>query len=376
MLDGGPGRFIVKESNEMKVEPVQLRNGIVLFEGKISRHLMLDPMVSHTYLLEDEDEIIIFDPSCGKEIANRIEAHIRSRREVKAVWKKAILIAGHSHIDHANNFYLSEVIGAQETHIYVHESGFQGGRVMNEPAPFIEKVMEESKEYYNPYLAFSLPYSLLMYPFAALDAVSPNLARKAFSRIAAIPWPPPVSGAVQPEPLKENDMQVIDLEDIKVKGWSLGNKIVLPTPGHSPCSVSLFWPEKKALFVSDADWIGNPVFMSSSLRNCISSLEKMKELTEAGKVELFLPAHGQVKEGGEEVLSHLDSHIRRLEVMRSEVLLAYRSCDKDKNVGKLVKVLSQGSPLFKTLELTNYPRFVAFVHNVVAVCLREEGILD
>jgi glyoxylase-like metal-dependent hydrolase (beta-lactamase superfamily II) len=376
MLDGGPGRFRVKESNKMKVEPVQLRNGIVLFEGKISRHLMLDPMVSHTYLLEDEDEIIIFDPSCGKEIANRIEAHIRSRREVKAVWKKAILIAGHSHIDHANNFYLSEVIGAQETHIYVHESGFQGGRVMNEPAPFIEKVIEESKEYYNPYITFSFPYSLLMYPFAALDAVSPNLARKAFSRIAAIPWPPPVNGAVQPEPLKENDMQVIDLEDIKVKGWSLGNKIVLPTPGHSPCSVSLFWPERKALFVSDADWIGNPVFMSSSLKDCISSLEKMKELTEADKVELFLPAHGQVKEGSKAVLSHLDFHIRRLETMRTEVLSAYHSRGEEKDVRKLTGILVDRSPLFKMLKQINYPRLVVFVHNIVAVSLKEEGILN
>ena len=360
----------------MDLKSIDIRSGIVLFKGKISRHLMLDPMVSHTYFLEDGDEVIIFDPSCGKKIAKRIEAHIRNRLEAKAEWMKAILIAGHAHLDHANNFYLSDVIGARETHVYIHERGFQGGKVMNEPTAFIENMIAESKKYYHPYLAFSLPYNLLIYPFAALDALSPDLACKVFSKIGGVPFPSPVNGSVQPEPLREGDIELIDLGDMKMKGWGLGSKIIFPTPGHSPCSVSLFWPEKKALFVSDADWIGNPVFMSSSLKDCISSLEKMKELTEAGKVDLFLPAHGQVKAGCEKVLRHLNFLIRRLEVMRNEVLSSYQSCGEEKDVRKLTRVLAQESPLFRTLKLVNYPRLVVFVHNIVAVCLKEEGILD
>jgi glyoxylase-like metal-dependent hydrolase (beta-lactamase superfamily II) len=359
----------------MNVQPVKIRNGIVMFEGKISRNLLLDPMVSHTYFLEDGNEVMIFDPSCGKDIARRIEAHIRNRLEAKAEWKKAFIIAGHSHIDHANNFYLSDVIGVQETHIYVHERGFQDGQVMNEPGAFLEKVAEESKKYYNPYLAYFIPYNLLMYPYAALDALFPALARKVFSKLGAMILPSPVNGSVQPEPLRDEELQVMDFGDIEVRGWRVESKVILPTPGHSPCSVSLFWPDKKALFVSDADWIGNPVFVSSSLRDCISSLEKMKVLTEAGKVEVFLPAHGQVKEGSEQILSHLRFLIGRLGTMRSEVLSAYHFC-RQKDVRKLTRVVVQKSPLFRTLKLTNYPRLVVFVHNVVAVCLREEGIVD
>jgi glyoxylase-like metal-dependent hydrolase (beta-lactamase superfamily II) len=359
----------------MKPKSVKIRNGILLFEGRISRNLMLDPMVSHTYFLEDGDEVIIFDPSCGHEIAKEIETHIRTRHKAGAEWRKAILIAGHSHMDHANNFYLSDLAGAQETHIFVHERGFQDGRVMNKPAAFIEKVIEESTKYYNPYMAFPVPYNLLVYPLAALHALSPALAVKVFSVIGAIPWPRPVNGSVQPEPLRENELQIIELGNVKAKGWRLGNKVILPTPGHSPCSVSLLWPEKKALFISDADWAGNPVFISSSLRACISSLRTMKELTEAGKVDVLLPAHGQVKECGEEVIGHLDYHIRFLEAMRSEVLSAYHSCGEEKNVRKLTTVLTQRSPLFRMLKLVSYPRLVIFVHNVVAVCLREEGVL-
>jgi metal-dependent hydrolase (beta-lactamase superfamily II) len=121
----------------MSLEHQEIRSGIVLFKGRISRNLMLEPMVSHNYFIEDRDEVIIFDPSCGEEIAKRIEVHIRSRVGAKAEWKKAILIAGHSHMDHANNFHLIDVIGAEDTHVFIHEKGFQDGRVMNEPAAFI-----------------------------------------------------------------------------------------------------------------------------------------------------------------------------------------------------------------------------------------------
>ena len=47
-----------------------------------------------------------------------------------------------------------------------------------------------------------------------------------------------------------------------------------------------------------------------------------------------------------------------------------------KNVRKLTRVLTQESSLFKMLKSVNHPRLVVFVYNIVAVCLREEGILD
>jgi glyoxylase-like metal-dependent hydrolase (beta-lactamase superfamily II) len=365
-----------KEKNPMSSQYDEVRNGIVLFKGKISRNLMVEPITSNTYILEDGDEITIFDPSSGKNIAKRIEAYIRSRLNTKVEWKRAFLIAGHSHLDHANNFYLSDVIGAPDTHIYVHEKGFQNGRVMNEPAPFIENMMGESRKYYNFYLAYPFPYNLFMIPFAIADRLSPSLALKAFSLAGAVPWPDPQNGSHAPEALKDSDMQMIDIGDMEIQGWRIGNKIILPTPGHSPCSVTLFWPEKKALFISDAAWIGNPVFMNSSLQGIISSLEKIKELTKAGKVELLHPAHGHVIEGPSQILNHIDFHILGVEVMRNEILATYKACGKEKDVRKLTKVLTQESPLFRLLKLTNYPRMVVIVHNIVAACLRDEGILN
>ncbi|WP_366945203.1 MBL fold metallo-hydrolase [Desulfoluna sp.] len=333
-------------------------------------------MASHMYFLEEGDEVILFDPSCGKGIAKRVEAHIRRRKKGQVKWKKAFLIAGHSHMDHANNFFLSDVIGAPETHIYLHEEGFQGGEVKNKPAPFIENMFAESSKYFNPYLAFSFPYNVLMFFLAGLDALSPRMTRKLLGVVGSLSWPDPVNGSVEPEPLRQDDLQIMNLGGVTVRGWRVGHKILLPTPGHSTCSVSLFWPEQKALFVSDADWIGNPVFVSGSLKDCLHSLEMLKALCRAEQVDTLLPAHGLVKQGREEILSYLDFHIRRLEVMRNEVLAAYRLSGEDKDVRRLTRLLIQESPLFRMLKLVNYPRQVVFVHHVVAVCLREEGLLD
>ena len=266
----------------METKRTEIRKGIVLFAGKISRHLMLEPMVSNSYVLEQGDEVIVFDPSCGKEMGRRLEAFIRERRGAKAGWQKAFLIAGHSHMDHANNFYLSDVIGAEDTRIYVHEKGFKNGKLMNEPAPFIRKAIEETRGYYNPYLSFFAPYNLLLYPYAALDMVSQDFAARLFSWTGSIRFPSPNNGSVLPEPLREADAQLVDVGGTSIRGWPLNGKVILPTPGHSPCSVSLLWPERKALFISDADWIGNPVFISSTIRDCISSLGKMKDLTMGG----------------------------------------------------------------------------------------------
>jgi glyoxylase-like metal-dependent hydrolase (beta-lactamase superfamily II) len=359
----------------MTAESAVIRNDIVVFNGKLSRNLLTEPIVSSSYLLEDGDSVIIFDPSCGRRIARRIEAYIEKRKRERSPWKKAAIVAGHSHMDHANNFYLIDRLEAEEHHIYVHEKGFENGRVKNEPIPFMENVIGETREYYNVYRSFPVPYNLIVSPMVLIDAISPYLARKIFSYIGGIPWSLPRNGSLEPEPLKESDVQSVAFGDMELRGWALDGKFIFPTPGHSECSVSLFWPEKKALFISDADWIGNPVFVSGSVRDCIDSLTMMRALVAREMVDLLLPAHGAVKEGKETILTYLDFHIHRLRVMRDEVISAYHRCGRNSDILALTRFLTQESPLFKTYKITNYPRLVGFVHNVTTVCLKEEGIL-
>jgi len=359
----------------MNTKAQSVRDGIILFEGKTSRHLMVDPMVSNTYMLDDGNQVVIFDPSCGKEIGRSIEAYIRQRAGAGVTWETGLVIAGHSHIDHANNFYLADMLGTAETRVLVHERGFENGKVMNDPVPFVHRLVERTAHYYSIYGIFFFPYNVLMYPLVALNALSPALASKVFSRIGAVPFPRPVDGFIRPEPLRESDIETVKLDGLEIKCWRFGEKMVLPSPGHSPCSVSLLWPGRKALFVSDADWIGNPTFPTSSLKDCISSLQTMKALTEAGQVDLLLPAHGKVKEGRDEILVHINYRILRLQALKAEVLSFYRACRGEKDLLELTEDLVQRSPLYRTLKNNQYPRMVIFVHNLVLACLREEGLL-
>ncbi len=349
----------------------KVREGITLFSGKISRNLLVEPIVANAYVLEDGDQVILFDPSCGKAIGGSLEDYLAGRRQETGGWSNGWIVAGHSHLDHANNFYLKDVIGAGESHVYVHERGFSpDGEVLNDPRKFVSRVLGDMQLHYNPYLSFFLPYNLIIYPLAALSAVAPEAASAIFSLVGSLPFAPVRDGSARPEPLRETDLREIEVNGVQVGGWRIGDAVIMPTPGHSPCSVSLIWPERNAVFVSDADWIGNPVFMDSSLSDCIASLAKIRALAESGAVDLLMPAHGIPQEGTAQVLAHIDSRTQHLADLRQEVL-AFRDRYGETDVRKLTRRLVNESPIFGILKKLNYPRFVAFAHNVVAVCLRE-----
>lgn len=78
----------------------------------------------------------------------------------------------------------------------------------------------------------------------------------------------------------------------------LGNIIlqILHTPGHSPGSISLYWPEKKALFTGDvifARGVGRTDFPGGEGNLLRNSIERLASLD----VELLLPGHGEIIKG-------------------------------------------------------------------------------
>ena len=75
---------------------------------------------------------------------------------------------------------------------------------------------------------------------------------------------------------------------------------VLLTPGHSPGSVCLYWPEKKALFTGDVVFnqsIGRTDLPGGSGRQLKESITKLAELD----AEVLCPGHGDVVSGRENV---------------------------------------------------------------------------
>lgn len=71
---------------------------------------------------------------------------------------------------------------------------------------------------------------------------------------------------------------------------------VFHTPGHSPGSICLYWPDKKALFTGDlifAEGLGRVDLPGGDSRQIKQSIGRMKELD----VAYILPGHGEIVSG-------------------------------------------------------------------------------
>jgi len=81
---------------------------------------------------------------------------------------------------------------------------------------------------------------------------------------------------------------------------------VLVTPGHSPGSLCLYWPERKVLFSGDVAFdqgIGTSDLPGGNGKLLKESLQRIRELD----VECLLPGHGNPVIGGEAVRNNFQS---------------------------------------------------------------------
>ncbi len=92
----------------------------------------------------------------------------------------------------------------------------------------------------------------------------------------------------------------LDSGDLDVKGTRLQ---VIPTPGHSRGSVSLYWPDTKALFTGDVVFRGGlgrtdlPGGHGESLKQSIRGLKSLD-------TEWLLPGHGDIISGKAQVAAN------------------------------------------------------------------------
>jgi len=90
--------------------------------------------------------------------------------------------------------------------------------------------------------------------------------------------------------------------DISISGF---NFLVLHTPGHSPGSVSIYWPDQKLLFTGDLVFKGGLGRTDLPGGNGAQLKESIKRL--AGlDVEWLLPGHGDIVSGSEEIKANFE----------------------------------------------------------------------
>lgn len=82
--------------------------------------------------------------------------------------------------------------------------------------------------------------------------------------------------------------------------------LVYQTPGHSPGSLTLYWPARKALFTGDLVFyggVGRIDFPGGNGKELMRSIDRMSELD----IEWLLPGHGEAVGGREWVLYNFQS---------------------------------------------------------------------
>jgi hydroxyacylglutathione hydrolase len=94
--------------------------------------------------------------------------------------------------------------------------------------------------------------------------------------------------------LKEGDMH-------------LGQELfqIYQTPGHSPGSLSIYWPERKVLLTGDlvfSGGIGRTDFLEGNSKLIKESIERMSHLD----TEFLLPGHGEIVTSKEMVLQNFE----------------------------------------------------------------------
>jgi glyoxylase-like metal-dependent hydrolase (beta-lactamase superfamily II) len=77
------------------------------------------------------------------------------------------------------------------------------------------------------------------------------------------------------------------------------------TPGHSPGSLAIYWPERKVLFTGDLIFyggIGRTDFLEGDSKRLMQSIERMSHVD----TELLLPGHGDILMGKDMVFQNYE----------------------------------------------------------------------
>ena len=95
-----------------------------------------------------------------------------------------------------------------------------------------------------------------------------------------------------------------DLE-LKEGTWKVGNTEleIIHTPGHSPGSISIYWPEQKALVCGDLIFeqsFGRVDFPGGDAQKLIDSIKRISSLD----IEILLPGHMNFISGKENVMKN------------------------------------------------------------------------
>lgn len=210
----------------------RLAEDLFMFQGGICLNSM-PPSYCNTYLLRDEDTLILYDTSVFEDIRKEMLTIIR---RYESVCNKFYLIIGHSDIDHIGNNDIIDDVRVKEKHFLIHE--------------------------------FGLPRLKRGARFRAISKTMREIA----------------------EPLRDREKETITIGNMDLHGWRLGNIYLIHDGAHVKEHLCLYDAKQRTLLTGDLTGEYNPM-LNSKIHGLIEYCDIFAKIAEEGDIQLLGDGH-------------------------------------------------------------------------------------
>ena len=146
----------------------EIRDGVWGVGGRLPKDMM-GLIASNAYVIESDEGLVVYDPSCGARVGKEIATLIEQRGPLENLW----VIIGHSHFDHAANLHVADHGTVARRHIIAHEAGFVGDTIANSAEQTYRSGIRKAQATYDPYRAAFGATRAIQAPFALTHTVAP-----------------------------------------------------------------------------------------------------------------------------------------------------------------------------------------------------------
>lgn len=180
-------------------------------------------------------------------------------------------------------------------------------------------------------------------------------------------------GPGRAEWLGEADSEEFDLGGIPFTGWRVGGAYLLPTPGHSPDSLSIYLKGERAVFPGDLLWYVNPNHMEGSIDSLLQSIAKLKSWVTVEGIDYMGGGHFLPIEGKQEIIDHISDYEEKERVLLSRLEEVVAGKDRVSVDHCLERLRESDHPAIKEALRINFPYSPSYLHRFTRVFLREKG---
>jgi len=313
---------------------LKISEDFYMFQGGIGLRRMPLPSYCNTYLLKDENTLILYDTSAFEDIRSEM---LKIIKEYEHTCSKFYLINGHADPDHIANNDIIDDVKIGEKHFLIHEDGI------------------------------------------------PRLKRKRRWRCM-----PEIA-----EPLRDSEKETITIANIDLQGWRLGNIYLIHDASHVKEHICLYDTQRRALLVGDITGEYNPM-LNSKTNRLIEYCDVFARMAEEGYIKIVGDGHrsrdayeqvflkyeldpftqfqtSNYIQGKNAIIEFFRGFSEYYREIRDTILEVHKNLGsatiKD-IIGELRKSQSQAIQMKLTLE---FPRFLSWIRYTVTSVLREAG---